>query len=185
MRDMLNSDDDLSGRFTENEKVRDGCSARRPDFYADCGTHAVVVECDENQHQGYTCAACDSLELVHKDDERGVITLDPRFMTETHTCTCEMYRMMTILQDSNGLPVTFVRYNPDSFSGRSDNGDGMYVDRRDALLSAVKRAMNPPTEHGLFVQYVCFDGCDTSLVSRVWRVADDTHVNENPKTFFT
>lgn len=41
-----------------NDKVIDGgCSKRRPDFLLDLFTHVLIVECDENCHQGYntTC----------------------------------------------------------------------------------------------------------------------------------
>jgi hypothetical protein len=27
-----------------------GCSRRRPDWFHDCGTHSIIVECDEDQH---------------------------------------------------------------------------------------------------------------------------------------
>ena len=42
-------------KFIYDKKIVDGCSLRRPDFYLDCYTHVIVVECDENSHNGYSC----------------------------------------------------------------------------------------------------------------------------------
>jgi hypothetical protein len=41
------------GLFTFDKVIKGGCSNRRPDAYADLLTHALVVECDENQHFPY------------------------------------------------------------------------------------------------------------------------------------
>jgi hypothetical protein len=52
--------DFVKTEFPEEEAIFDkiiagGCSKRRPDILIDKGTHVVVVECDENQHQSTTC----------------------------------------------------------------------------------------------------------------------------------
>ena len=43
--------------FTNDTRIEGGCSKRRPDWFFECYTHSVIVECDENQHQDYdsTC----------------------------------------------------------------------------------------------------------------------------------
>jgi hypothetical protein len=33
--------------------IPDGCSKRRPDIYIDMGSHSIIIEVDENQHDGY------------------------------------------------------------------------------------------------------------------------------------
>ncbi len=40
-----------------DKRVEDGCSRRRPDLLLDMGSHIVIVEVDENSHDGYdpTC----------------------------------------------------------------------------------------------------------------------------------
>lgn len=40
-----------------HDKSVGGCSRRRPDWFFECFTHSIIVECDENQHQDYetTC----------------------------------------------------------------------------------------------------------------------------------
>lgn len=39
--------------FVYNRKIDGGCSGRIPDFFFECKTHSVIVECDEAQHIGY------------------------------------------------------------------------------------------------------------------------------------
>ena len=62
------------------------CGKERPDFLFDCGTHYVIIEVDENQHCG-----------SNYDNE------------------CEIVRMRNIGQQTEGLPVWFIRYNPDNY----------------------------------------------------------------------
>ncbi len=40
-----------------DKKVEGGCSRRRPDLFLDMGSHIVIIEVDENSHDGYdpTC----------------------------------------------------------------------------------------------------------------------------------
>jgi len=59
----------------------------------DCGTHIVVIECDENQHKNYNWQSCtNNKSLDHMEEKR-------------------MYEIMV----AYGLPTTFIRYNPDTF----------------------------------------------------------------------
>jgi hypothetical protein len=39
--------------WVRDKRVSDGCSRRRPDLYADLGYQVIIVEVDENQHDGY------------------------------------------------------------------------------------------------------------------------------------
>ena len=38
-----------------DKRVYDGCSLKRPDMYCDFGKYILIIECDENKHQGYSC----------------------------------------------------------------------------------------------------------------------------------
>jgi hypothetical protein len=67
--------------FIHNKSVGFECGNYRPDILIDCNTHFIVIEIDENQHEGY--------------DKN-----------------CEMARMNNIFI-ALGLPVVFLRYNPD------------------------------------------------------------------------
>lgn len=49
--------------FISDKRVLDGCSERRPDDIADLGTHLLIVETDENQHDKYECA-CENRRIM-------------------------------------------------------------------------------------------------------------------------
>jgi hypothetical protein len=49
--------------WIKDKKVEDGCSRRRPDLYADLGSHILIVEIDENQHMEYDCS-CENKRLM-------------------------------------------------------------------------------------------------------------------------
>jgi hypothetical protein len=69
------------------------CNLYRPDILYDCGTHIVVVECDEYQHKKYNWQSCSSnRSLEHMEEKR-------------------MYEIMI----AYGLPAIFIRWNPDEF----------------------------------------------------------------------
>ncbi len=44
-------------------RVQDGCSQRRPDLLVDFGTHILIIEVDENQHNVYDCS-CENKRLM-------------------------------------------------------------------------------------------------------------------------
>jgi len=46
-----------------DKKIQDGCSLRRPDLLLDLGSHIIIVEVDENQHQNYDCS-CENKRLM-------------------------------------------------------------------------------------------------------------------------
>ena len=52
---------------TSLDRIIGDCSKRRPDVYYDCGTHAVIVEIDENQHRSYedTCECARVNQIVN------------------------------------------------------------------------------------------------------------------------
>jgi hypothetical protein len=41
--------------WTTDKTIAGGCSRRRPDIFADFGSHVVIVEVDEHQHDSYDC----------------------------------------------------------------------------------------------------------------------------------
>jgi len=53
------------GNFTwiSDKRVNDGCSRRRPDLLLDMGSHVLIVEVDENQHNDYDCS-CENKRLM-------------------------------------------------------------------------------------------------------------------------
>lgn len=46
-----------------DKRVKDGCSKRRPDLLLHMGSHAIIVEIDENQHTDYD-SICENKRLM-------------------------------------------------------------------------------------------------------------------------
>lgn len=46
-----------------DKRILDGCSNRRPDLLLDMGSHVIIVEIDENQHNDYDCS-CENKRLM-------------------------------------------------------------------------------------------------------------------------
>lgn len=126
------------------------CGVRqRPDFYYECGSIAVIVECDERQHAYYT------------------INANPEAPRHSYECTCEFSRMIAIHQ-TVGLPTIFVRYNPDRFTdARGEVVETPGNDTRDQRCAEyVRRLLNylnrsPEGAYkleGLYVIYLNYDG---------------------------
>eukprot|EP00960_Hanusia_phi_P023743 700420-Hanusia_phi.AAC.2 len=65
--------------WINDKPVYGGCSRRRPDVFADLGTHTIMVEVDENQHSaiGYTdtCERVRLSELVFDVGLRQIIII--------------------------------------------------------------------------------------------------------------
>jgi hypothetical protein len=46
-----------------DKAVEGGCSRRRPDIRVDLGTHNIIIEVDENQHEEYDCS-CENKRIM-------------------------------------------------------------------------------------------------------------------------
>ena len=58
-----------------DQKVDDGCSLRRPDVRIECYTHSIIIECDENKHQGYSCENKRTMQLFQDLGNRPIVFL--------------------------------------------------------------------------------------------------------------
>lgn len=54
------------------------CGKERPDFLFDCGTHFIVLECDEHQHRNSQCA-CEQTRMINVTQSLGMSTFWIRF----------------------------------------------------------------------------------------------------------
>ena len=89
------------------------CNLYRPDLPYDCGSHILVIECDENQHKNYNWESCtNNKSLEHAEEKR-------------------MYEIMIAFE---GKPVIFLRYNPDSFSVKGVTNKKYTVNKRLEIL---------------------------------------------------
>ena len=118
--------------YSQDKIIDSACTKQRPDFVFHCGSHVVIVEVDEKQHSGYT--SCGS-------------TPEQRFLTERR-------RMFNIFQSFDGLPVHFIRYNPDNFKGKKRVSDS---ERQETLLKVLEKSLESPPENGLSVRYLFYD----------------------------
>jgi hypothetical protein len=79
-------------KIADDRVIDKQCNAYRPDRLIDCGTHMVIIECDEFQHKNKE--VCEKYRnLRHMED-------------------CRMY---AIQQACGGVPCVFLRWNPDAF----------------------------------------------------------------------
>jgi len=51
-----------------DKRVQGGCSLRRPDLLLDMGSHIIIVEVDENQHNDYDCS-CENKRLMQLSED--------------------------------------------------------------------------------------------------------------------
>jgi very-short-patch-repair endonuclease len=72
-------------QFTYNKQISNGCSRRIPDWFFECYTHSVIVECDEEQHEAYD-TACDNkrtMEIFQDLGNRPIVFI--RFNPDKYT----------------------------------------------------------------------------------------------------
>ena len=108
-----------------------GCTRRRPDLLFQCGTHAVVLEVDEEQHR---CAASGG---------------------GSHTPECEQARMAEVTEllwqatgCADGYGVHWLRFNPSAYRPAGQGIRAELPEQRIALLLRVlRRALRAETAY--------------------------------------
>jgi hypothetical protein len=79
-----------------------------------------------------------------------------------HKSYCELgeiNRMKNIFNDSGGIPIIFIRYNPDSFLDINNKRQKLpQVKREELLVKWIKLYMNQIPKHHLSVKYLFYDG---------------------------
>jgi len=91
----------------------------------------------------------DTSAIVLEYDEHQHECEDPR---------CELVRMENIYLSYRGLPVTFIRYNPDAFKVGCMTLVTKRETREAALLDVLKEALaNPDSSNSIVVHYICYD----------------------------
>lgn len=92
--------------------VEGGCSRRRPDVRIDMGSHIIIVECDEDQHKGYSCENKRMMEIFQDCGNRPIVFL--RFNPDSYTKNMIKYGGCFKIT-GNGLGV-----NKDEFKKRME-----------------------------------------------------------------
>ena len=135
---LLKEEIDLTCMY-QDEVVDSTCSKKRPDFVYHCGTHIVIIEVDENQHKSYKCTA-------YGDTKEGKIK-------------GENIRMYEIAQSFDGLPVIFIRYNPDELKDVDQHKVKISSSKRHLLLIKwIKTIFRMEWKQGIYVKYLFYDG---------------------------
>lgn len=125
----------------EDEIIDSTCTKRRPDFVYHCGTFVVIVEVDEGQHKSYT-----NCGPTPEEKKRG-----------------ENRRMVEVSQIFQGLPVVWIRYNPDDFKGSSNKSAKIPPQKRqEILVQWIKKAIRMTWPSGIHVKYLFYDGYDAT-----------------------
>jgi len=120
------------------------CNLYRPDILYDCGTHIVIIECDENQHKNYNWQKCSlNKSLEHMEEKR-------------------MYEIMV----AYGLPTIFLRYNPDNFDiGGKISKKYNSSKRLDLLKKWVEYSFINEPKHQLVYKKLFYDEYNESDIS--------------------
>jgi hypothetical protein len=127
-------------QYSSDKTIDTDCTKRRPDFVYHFGAHVLIVEVDERQHNGYLCTA-------YGDGKEGKMK-------------GEAIRMYQIGQCFDGLPVLFLRYNPDTYKSPHKVNQ---KERHQTLVRWVKYCMEyKEWMSGFKVKYLFYDGYDPS-----------------------
>jgi len=131
--------------YMRDERGDNGCSASRPDFVYHLGTHVVIVEVDENQHKSYN--NCGS--------------------TKNEKHQVENRRMYNLSSEFDGLPLTFIRYNPDSY--RVDGHSVKIPDpkRHTTLIKWTQKYISDIPKEGIYVKYLFYDGYNEADITEI------------------
>ena len=131
--------------YMRDERGDNGCSASRPDFVYHLGTHVVIVEVDEKQHKSYN--NCGS-------------TKDEKHRAENR-------RMYNLSSEFDGLPLTFIRYNPDSY--RVDGHSVKIPDpkRHTTLIKWIQKYISDIPKEGIYVKYLFYDGYNEADIMEI------------------
>jgi len=141
---LLKEEIDLTYMY-QDEVVDSTCSKKRPDFVYHCGTHIVIIEVDENQHKSYKCTA-------YGDTKEGKMK-------------GENIRMYEIAQSFDGLPVVFIRYNPDELKDVDQHKVKIPSSKRHLLLIKwIKTIFRMEWKQGIYVKYLFYDGFQESNI---------------------
>ena len=82
---------------------------------------------------------------------------------QSYACECEQTRMINLVE-ARGMPVRFIRYNPDSYKPLKGQRQIAHTQREKKLIEYVRYAMNKsPKEDDIFanVVYLFYDEYDT------------------------
>lgn len=127
----------------EDKIIDSTCTLKRPDFAYHCGKHVIIIEVDEDQHLSYNNCGYTKDEKIKGENRR-------------------MYEIGNIFQ---GIPIIFIRYNPDNFKDNTNKKVIISnIKRHDILIRWVKKCIRQQWDKGLYVKYLFYDNYDETDV---------------------
>lgn len=151
-----------------DRKIEGGCSKRRPDVLVECLSpdgkpYAIILECDENRHSGYSCENLRTCQLFEDLGEMNVLFL--RLNPDSYT-------------DANGT------YHPSAFSvdvtGRVVKNEGDWRSRMKTFEQAIAHALRNMPPKWIHTEHFCFgreDDIGTTIITD-WVGGKDAPYNQ-------
>lgn len=116
------------------------CSNYRPDFVFDPDTNKDMTK--------------DHVVIVEVDEDQH----------KRHEQICERTRMFNVTQTFGGIPILWIRYNPDEFKHRDGNKSNLtQIEKEAHLLEWIRYALRRPPKKLLEVIYLNYDGCSDRM----------------------
>jgi hypothetical protein len=112
-----------------DKKIEYSCYNERPDIVYDMKTHIVIIEVDENQHKN----------------------------GNNYNVECEYKRMINIFNSFGGVPINFIRYNPDPYKVDGKIVNIATTKKERTLLNWTEKARNKMPKHACSVLYLFYD----------------------------
>lgn len=127
--------------FVYDSIINGGCSKYRPDWFKDCLTHSIIIECDENQHKYYE-EDCEQsrLENIYGDLAcRPLVVI--RFNPDDYV------KNDTVIESCFG------------HNGRLTNKENFDI-RYNLLVSIINKHLEEIPQKDLIIEKICYDECD-------------------------
>jgi len=106
-------------KIVDDKIIDSSCNLYRPDRRYDCGTHQIIIECDEHQHKNKQY--CEKYRSLKHFEE------------------CRMYE----IQQACGMNCIFIRWNPDTFRLNGKTSHTFTQEKRlETLVKWIKYCIN-------------------------------------------
>ena len=116
----------------------------------------ISLECSKKRPDFIIQSECGFLIVLEVDE----------YQHDRYECACEQTRMLQIFQDAGGVPLVFIRYNPDRFKTNNEVKNPSGPTRHQTLLRLLgqlrSRTEYPPgntdNKAAICVYYLFYDG---------------------------
>ena len=142
--------------YMEDITGDNGCSTSKPDFVYHLGTHILIIEVDEKQHKSYTNCGQTKDEIIDRENRR----------------------MYNLAHEFDGLPVIYLRYNPDTYRVDGKLTKTPDKQRHDIFIKWVKKCISESIPEGIHVKYLFFDQYEETDLSFNKLTEDDFSMDD-------